>query len=200
MKKALRGNFKRCSWVDLNSDIYIEYHDNEWGVPVHDDDILFEMLVLESFQSGLSWITILKKREDFRKAFDNFDANKISKYDDLKKEELLQNKNIIRNRLKIEATVNNAVIFLQIQKEFGSFSKYLWAFSDNKVVINNNNKKSTASDLSDVVSEDFKKRGMKFIGPVTIYAYLQSVGIVNDHDIDCFMNLQQDNNKINMNI
>lgn len=184
----LKNNYKRCSWVDLNSDIYVEYHDYEWGVPVYNDDKLFEMLVLESFQSGLAWITILKKREGFREAFDDFDAKKISNYDNEKIEKLLLNKKIIRNKSKIKAAINNAAVFIQTQKEFGTFSKYLWGFSNNKVVENNNNKKQTTSELSDRVTTDLKKRGMQFIGSVTIYSYLQSVGIVNDHEIDCFLN------------
>ena len=175
---------KRCSWVNENSKLYIDYHDNEWGEPVYDDRLLFEMLVLEFFQSGLNWLTILKKREGFKKAFDNFDVVKISKYKSEKINELMNNSDIIRNRAKIDAAIENAKIFIQIQKEFGSFSNYIWSFTNNKVV-----KYSgihTQSALSDTISKDLKHRGMKRMGSITIYSYLQAIGVINDHEPDCF--------------
>ncbi|WP_278628358.1 DNA-3-methyladenine glycosylase I [Thomasclavelia cocleata] len=177
---------KRCSWVDEKSDIYKDYHDHEWGVPVYDDKKLYEMFLLETFQAGLSWITILKKREAFKIAFDNFDVIKIAKYDQRKIEELLNNKEIVRNKLKINAAIKNAKIFIEIQDEFGSFSKYLWGFNNHEIIKNADNIFKTTSKLSDDISNDLKKRGMSFVGSVTIYSYLQAVGIVNDHEIDCF--------------
>lgn len=177
---------KRCSWVDEKLDIYVKYHDEEWGVPKYDDRELFELLILESFQAGLSWITVLKKREDFRKAFDNFDVNKVSKYDLRKVEELLQNEKIIRSRGKITAAINNAKIFITIQKEFGSFSKYLWGFTDNKIIKNKNDIIPVSTELSNNISKDLKNRGMKYVGTVIIYSYLQAVGIVDDHELTCF--------------
>ena len=175
-----------CSWVDENLKIYVDYHDKEWGIPKYDDKVLFEFLVLEMFQAGLSWITILKKRNDFKKAFDNFNALKISKYDNKKINSLLKNEKIVRNKLKILATINNAKIFLEIKKEFKSFSNYIWHFTDNKI-INNKGKFQTSSPLSDTVSKDLKKRGMKFVGTVIIYSYLQAIGVVNDHEPKCFL-------------
>ena len=177
---------KRCSWVDLKSDIYVKYHDEEWGVPKYDERDLFELLVLESFQAGLAWITVLKKREAFRKAFDNFDVNKVSNYDEKKISELLNNEKIIRSRGKILAAINNAKIFIEIQKERGSFSNYIWSFSENKVIKNYSANIPTKSDLSDLISKDLKKRGMKYVGTVITYSYLQAIGIVNDHEITCF--------------
>lgn len=177
---------KRCSWVDLKSDIYVKYHDEEWGVPKYDDRDLFELLVLESFQAGLAWITVLKKREAFRKAFDNFDVNKVSNYDEKKISELLNNDKIIRSRGKILAAINNAKIFIEIQKERGSFSNFIWSFSENKIIKNYSTKIPTKSDLSDLISKDLKKRGMRYVGTVIIYSYLQAIGIVNDHEITCF--------------
>ena len=174
----------RCFWVNLNNPRYIDYHDKEWCVPSHDDSYLFEMLVLESFQAGLSWECILNKRDYFREAFDNFDYKKISKYDESKILELLNNKNIIRNKLKIKATITNSKIFMNIQKEYGSFSNYIWSFTDNKV-INHRGEVITSNELSDTISNDLKKRGMKFVGTTIIYSYLQAIGIVNDHDLDC---------------
>lgn len=176
---------RRCSWVDENLKIYVDYHDNEWGVPKYDDKVLFEFLVLEMFQAGLSWITILKKRNDFKKAFDNFNALKISKYDNKKINSLLKNEKIIRNKLKILATISNAKIFLEIKKEYKSFSNYIWHFTNNKI-INNKGKFQTSSPLSDIISKDLKKRGMKFVGTVIIYSYLQAIGVVNDHEAKCF--------------
>ena len=177
---------KRCSWVDENSQIYKDYHDNEWGVPKYDDRELFELLILEGFQAGLSWLTVLKKREDFRIAFDNFDVKKVAKYDENKIAELLQNEKIIRSRSKINSAILNAKIFIQIQKEFGSFSKYIWSFTEGKIIKNKDDKFQVSTPLSDAVSKDLKKRGMKYVGTVIIYSYLQSIGIVNDHETTCF--------------
>lgn len=175
----------RCKWVNENNKLYVKYHDEEWGVSSYDDKYLFEMLLLESFQAGLSWECILNKRESFRKAFDNFDYKKISKYDNTKILELLNNSNIIRNKLKINATINNAKVFIDIQKEYDSFSKYIWSFTNNKQVINKDDKFKTTSDLSDIISSDLKRRGMKFVGSTIIYSYLQAIGIINDHELNC---------------
>ena len=177
---------KRCFWVDEKSEIYTKYHDEEWGVPKFNDRELFELLVLESFQAGLSWITVLKKREAFRKSFDNFDVKKVANYNENKEEELLQNPAIIRSKGKINAAINNAKIFLQIQKEFGSFSKYIWNFTNGKVIKNTTGETIVSSPLSDEVSKDLKKRGMKYVGTVIIYSYLQAIGVIDDHDKDCF--------------
>lgn len=171
---------KRCFWVDEKSEIYVKYHDEEWGVPNHNDRDLFELLILEGFQAGLSWITVLKKREAFRKAFDNFDVKKVSEYDEEKINALLENKDIIRSRGKITAAINNAKIFIEIQKEFGSFSNYIWGFTDNKVIKNTTGEIPVKTELSDMVSKDLKKRGMKYTGSVIIYSYLQAIGIVDD--------------------
>ena len=179
---------KRCDWVGKDP-LYLEYHDKEWGVPLYDDSKLFEFLILETFQAGLSWITILRKRENFRKAFDDFDYQKISGYDDEKYNELLLDAGIVRNRLKIKAAISNAIAFMEIQKEFGSFSKYIWGFTKGKPI---KNKRKTMNEvpantaLSDIVSKDLKKRGFKFVGSTVIYAYMQATGMVNDHAIDCF--------------
>lgn len=177
---------KRCFWVDENSEIYTKYHDEEWGIPKHDDHELFELLILESFQAGLSWITILKKRENFRKAFDNFDIQKVANYNNEKIDELLSNTGIIRSKNKILSAINNAKIFMQIQKDFGSFANYIWSFTDNKVLKNTTGKIITSSSLSDEISKDLKKRGMKYVGTVIIYSYLQAIGIIDDHDQNCF--------------
>lgn len=173
----------RCSWVNSNP-LYIKYHDEEWGVASYDDRYLFEMLVLESFQAGLSWECILNKRENFRKAFDNFDYKIIAEYDDAKIIELLNDRSIIRNRLKINAAINNAKVFMNIQKEFGSFSNYIWKFTNYKQIVHNI--VITSNSLSDRISLDLKKRGMKFVGTTIIYSYLQAIGVVNDHDKNCF--------------
>ena len=175
----------RCKWVNMDNPLYIKYHDEEWGVASHDDYYLFEMLILESFQAGLSWECILNKRENFRKAFDNFNYNKIVKYDDNKINELMNDKGIIRNRLKIKSTINNAKIFIDIRKEYGSFDKYLWSFTNNKVIKNKDDIFNTTSDLSDRVSKDLYKRGMRFVGSTIIYSYLQAVGIIDDHELKC---------------
>ena len=177
---------KRCSWVDEKSDIYVKYHDEEWGVPNYDDRYLFELLVLESFQSGLSWLTILKKRENFRKAFDNFEVKKVAEFTDEKITRLCKNEGIIRHKGKIRATINNAKIFINIQKEFGSFSKYIWNFTDGRIIKNKDNKFVTTSPLSDKISKDLKKRGMKFVGSTTIYSYLEGIGVLNNHNTKCF--------------
>ena len=178
----------RCAWCG-NDPLYVEYHDTEWGVPVYEDAKLFEFLILETFQAGLSWITILRKRENFRAAFDNFDYKKIANYKEEKFEELPQNAGIIRNKLKIKATISNAVSFMKIQKEFGSFSKYIWRFTNGKPIKNECKKLSdvpATTALSDVISKDLKKRGFKFVGPTVIYAHMQATGMVNDHGMDCF--------------
>ena len=176
----------RCKWVNLNNPLYIAYHDKEWGVSVYDDNKLYEMLLLESFQAGLSWECILNKREFFRRAFDNFDYVKISNYDEDKVRELVNNKNIIRNRNKILASISNAKIFISIRNEYGSFSNYIWHFTNNKVIKNKDDKFNTTSYLSDTISCDLKKRGMKYVGSVIIYSYLQAIGVINDHELKCF--------------
>ncbi len=176
---------RRCTWVNLKNQRYIDYHDNEWGIPHYDDNYMFEFLVLESFQAGLSWECVLNKREGFKKAFDDFDYNKISQYDDAKIEELYNNNDIIKNKLKIKATINNAKIFIEIQKEFKSFSNYIWSFSNNKIIKNIDDNFKTTSELSDKISNDLKKRGMKFVGSTIIYSYLQAIGIINDHELKC---------------
>ena len=178
----------RCSWCGTEP-LYVEYHDTEWGVPLRDEQELFEFLVLETFQAGLSWITVLRKRENFRKVFDNFDYKKIALYDEEKIAELLQDAGIIRNKLKVRATISNALAFMQIQNEFGSFSKYIWGFV-NDIPLQNNIKSiseiKATSETSDSLSKDLKKRGFKFVGPTVIYAHMQATGMVNDHTIDCF--------------
>jgi len=182
------NNKIRCKWC-VGDALYEEYHDSEWGKPVHDDHKLFEFLLLETFQAGLSWITILRKRENFRKAFDNFDYRKIAKYDETKIEELLQDAGIIRNRLKALSAVNNARAFIKVQEEFGSFSSYYWAFSNNKPVDNKFESMAqipATTTLSDTISKDMKKRGFKFVGSTVIYATMQATGMVNDHIMSCW--------------
>ncbi len=174
----------RCEWVNMKNPLYIAYHDNEWGVPEHDDKKLYELLILESFQAGLSWECILNKREAFRVAFDGFDAHKVCNYGEEKTAELMSNSAIIRNRRKIEATIANSRIFKEIQKEYGSFDTYLWSFTDNKIIIEDYTLRTT-SPLSDTISNDLKKRGMKFVGSTIIYSYLQAVGIINGHGCGC---------------
>lgn len=176
---------KRCSWVNNNNELYVKYHDEEWGVPSHNDKYLFEMLLLESFQAGLSWECVLNKREHFKVAFDNFDYKKISKYNENKIDELLNNKNIIRNKLKIKAAINNAKKFIEIQDEYKTFSNYIWGFTDNKIIRNKLDTIITSSPLSDEISNDLKRRGMKFAGTTIIYSYLQAIGIINDHEKSC---------------
>jgi hypothetical protein len=173
----------RCKWAMNVNEIYTKYHDEEWGEPVHDDQKLYEMLILESFQAGLSWSYILNKRENFRKALDNFDMNKIINYDETKIQELQNNAGIIRNKLKIKATINNSKIFKEIQKEYGSFDKYIWGFTNNETIYEFD---KISSELSDTISRDLKKRGMTFVGTIIIYSYLQAVGIINSHESQCF--------------
>ena len=180
---------KTCAWVESAGELYTEYHDEEWGVPVHDDRRLFEMLVLEGAQAGLSWLTVLKKRLNYKRAFDNFDVRKVADYDKKKFQELLNNEGIIRNKLKIRSATRNAKVFLEIQKEFDSFDKYIWSFVDNRSIQNKVRKHSeipATSELSDAISKDLKKKGMNFVGSTIIYAFMQSIGIVNDHEVSCF--------------
>ena len=179
----------RCAWVPPGDSLYEAYHDTEWGVPVHDDRTHFEFLILEGAQAGLSWSTILKRREAYRKAFDHFDPKRIARYDARKVEELLQNSGIIRNRLKIEATINNAQCFLEIVKEFGTFDNYVWPFVGGKPIQYHRKSCSeipTASPEAQRLSKDLQKRGFKFVGPTIIYAHMQAVGMINDHTVDCF--------------
>ncbi|MGU9938614.1 DNA-3-methyladenine glycosylase I [Empedobacter brevis] len=178
----------RCAWVN-NDQLYIDYHDNEWGKPVKDDKTLFEFLILESFQAGLSWYTILKKRENFREAFADFDVEKVANFDETKIEELVQNEGIIRHRGKIIAAINNAKLFIKIQKEFGSFSDFFWSYVDHKPIVNNWNsikEVPATTEISDQLAKDLKKRGFKFFGSTIIYAHMQATGMVNDHTKDCF--------------
>lgn len=178
----------RCEWCGEDP-LYVEYHDKDWGVPVHDDRMHFEMVILEGAQAGLSWITILKRRDSYREAFDNFDVQKVSRYSDKKKEKLLQNPGIIRNKLKVNAAVENAKAFINVQKEFGSFDKYIWQFTGNKTI---HNKWKSLKEIpaktaeSDTMSKDLKKRGFSFVGSTICYAYMQSIGMVNDHVTSCF--------------
>lgn len=188
MKNISMMNKNRCAWCEKD-DLYRNYHDNEWGKPVYNDATLFEFLILETFQAGLSWHTILKKRENFRKAFDQFDVKKVAAYNDKKLQILIEDTGIIRNQLKIKSAVSNAQAFIKIQEEFGSFSKYIWAFVDGKPI---DNKPQTLKDvpattpLSDALSKDLKKRGFKFVGSTVVYAHMQATGMVNDHVVDCF--------------
>lgn len=178
---------KRCSWVSEDP-LYIDYHDHEWGVPIYDDRLLFEFLILEGMQAGLSWLTILRKRSAFRSSFDKFNIKKILKYDQVKIKELLSNPGIIRNRLKIQSVITNSHAFLEVKKEFGSFANYIWSFVD-KEPIQNHLKKGqviVTSSISDGMSKDLKKRGFKFVGSTICYAFMQAVGMVNDHTQDCF--------------
>ena len=175
---------KRCAWCNLKNQKYVEYHDNEWGVANFDDKYLFEMLILESFQAGLSWECVLNKRDSFREAYDNFDLEKVCNYDEKKKQELISNAGIIRNKLKVNASVNNAKIFRDIKNEFGTFYNYLKTFTNGETYYEVG---QTSSKLSDKISKDLKKRGMKFVGTTIIYSYLQAIGIINSHDKDCFM-------------
>jgi DNA-3-methyladenine glycosylase I len=178
----------RCGWC-LSSDLYKEYHDKEWGKPVYDDETIFEFLILETFQAGLSWITILNKRENFRAALDQFDYKKIASYTEAKVTELLQNTGIVRNQLKIKATITNAIHFIKIQEDFGSFSKYIWGFIDGKPIVNHWKSLSevpATTPISDAISKDLKKRGFKFAGSTVMYAHMQATGMVNDHILDCW--------------
>ena len=179
----------RCWGITAEDKLMADYHDNEWGKPVHDDRHLFEVFVLDGAQAGLSWRTILNKRENYRKAFDNFNIKKVAKYDEEKVTELMNNEGIVRNRLKIESAIKNAKVFLEIQKEFGSFDKYIWSFTKGKII---NNKRKTdspmpvTSSLSDEIIKDLKKRGMSFVGSTIVYAIIQAIGIVNDHEEGCY--------------
>jgi DNA-3-methyladenine glycosylase I len=180
----------RCSWAGTDP-VYLDYHDNEWGIPVHDDKRLFEMLILEGFQAGLSWITILKRRENFRRAFDNWDWDKIAGYDDRKIALLLADKSIIRNRLKIRSAVNNAKRFMDVRKEFGTFGKYMWQFTGNTTIVPKSPYKTwkeipARTPLSDAMSADLKKRGFTFVGSIICYSHMQACGMVNDHVAGCF--------------
>ena len=178
----------RCGWC-VGDPLYEAYHDQEWGVPVYDDQTIFEFLILETFQAGLSWITILRKRENFREALDDFDYKKIARYSEAKLEALLQNPGIIRNKLKVKATVSNAQAFIEIQEEFGSFSKYIWSFVNHKPIQNSVKiyKEAPATTaISDALSKDLKKRGFKFTGSTVVYAHMQATGMVNDHEVNCF--------------
>lgn len=180
---------QRCGWVANTFEAYVRYHDEEWGVPVHDDRLHFEFLVLESAQAGLSWATILKKRDGYRMAFANFDPEQVAAFGDAEVEKLVQNPEIIRNRAKIVATINNAQRFLEVQKEFGSFDKYIWNFVGGKTIVGRwtNHKDAPATTPeSDALAKDLKKRGFKFLGSTTIYAHMQAIGLVNDHTVDCF--------------
>jgi DNA-3-methyladenine glycosylase I len=178
----------RCNWCEKD-DLYRDYHDNEWGIPVYEDDKLFEFLVLETFQAGLSWYTVLKKRDNFRKAFAQFNCKKVAQFDEAKVQELMQDAGIIRNQLKIRGTITNAIAFIKVQEEFGSFSNYIWAFTDNKPLVNNPNtlkEVPATTELSDKISKDLKKRGFKFVGSTVVYAHMQATGMVDDHVADCW--------------
>ena len=176
---------ERCKWCNLKNPLYIKYHDEEWGRQNFEEKYLYEMLILESFQAGLSWECVLNKREDFRKAYDNFDIDKVCRYDNKKIQELLSNEKLIRNKLKINASINNSKIFRKIQNEYGTFHEYLKGFTNDKIIYEND---KTTSELSDNISEDLRKRGMKFVGSTIIYSYLQAIGVIYSHDEECFMN------------
>ena len=177
---------KRCRWVNLQNGIYVKYHDEEWGKPLRDDKALYELLILESFQAGLSWECVLNKREAFRAAFDGFDIEKVAAYGEEKEAALMQNTGIIRNRLKIRAAIKNSQIFKKIQEELGTFSDYIWGFTKGKSVKEEFTLRTT-SPLSDAISKDLKKRGMTFVGSTIIYSYLQAIGVINGHEKDCFL-------------
>ena len=182
------GNKTRCAWCEKD-DLYRDYHDNEWGNPVYEDDKLFEFLVLETFQAGLSWHTILKKRDNFRKAFDQFNYKKIAQYGDAEIERLMQDAGIIRNGLKIKGTITNAIAFMETQKEFRSFSNYIWGFTDGKPIDNNPKTLKdvpAVNEISDALSKDLKKRGFKFVGSTVVYAHMQATGMINDHVEECW--------------
>lgn len=181
-------NIERCSWA--TTDLYKEYHDMEWGKPVHNDDKLFEMLILEGMQAGLSWLTILNKREAFREAFDRFDCKKVAFYDEAKIDELMKNEKIVRNRLKIQSVITNAQQYIKIQEKYGSFDSFIWSYVDNNPIYNHFNSEAeipAKTPLSDKISKDLKKYGFKFVGSTIIYAYMQAVGIVNDHVKGCYL-------------
>lgn len=175
---------KRCKWCNINNPLYVEYHDNEWGIPNFDDKYLYEMLLLESFQAGLSWECIINKRENFRKAYDNFNIDKVIFYDETKINELMNDKGIVRNKYKIVASINNSKIFKEICTEHGSFSNYLETFTQGEIIYEND---KTKNDLSDMISKDLQKRGMSFVGSIIIYSYLQAIGVIYSHDRDCYL-------------
>ncbi len=181
---SMKSPCHRCAWVNMQNPLYIQYHDEEWGVPEHRDGRLFELLILEGFQAGLSWECVLNKRAAFRAAFDGFDADKVSRYDGAKREELMATPGIIRNRMKIDASISNAQVFKDIQQEFGSFDAYIWGFAEGKSIREPYTQRTT-SPLSDTISKDLKRRGMKFVGSTTIYAYLQAIGILDAHGPEC---------------
>ena len=183
-----KDNKNRCQWCNPLNETYIKYHDEEWGQPSYEDEYLFEMLILETFQAGLSWECVLNKREAFREAFDNFDIDKIINYDNNKIQELLENPKIIRNKLKINATINNSKIFKEIQKEYHTFSNYIWHFTENKIIYEVD---KTSSELSDTISKDLKKRGMKFVGTTIIYSYLQAIGVIYSHEMECYLKIKK---------
>jgi DNA-3-methyladenine glycosylase I len=186
----MKADKKRCRWVPPDDPAYIRYHDEEWGRPVHDDRLLFEMLILEGAQAGLSWSTILHKRASYQRAFARFDPRKVARFDSARRAALLQNPGIVRNRLKIDSTITNAQAFLEVQREFGSFDRYLWSFVDGHPVVDGSSARDgvpTRTELSDRISKDLKKRGFRFVGTTILYAYLQAVGVVNDHARDCFL-------------
>ena len=183
------NNKIRCDWVPIDKPLYLKYHDEEWGVPVHDDQKLFEFLVLEGAQAGLSWYTVLSKRENYREAFDQFDPRIIARYDEKKVVELLQNSGIIRHKLKIRSAIRNARAFLKIQEEFGTFDRYIWGFVDGAPIINTFKTLTeipASTPLSDTISKDLKKRGFNFVGTTIVYAHMQATGMVNDHTVNCF--------------
>lgn len=184
MKIKMEKDISRCFWANTKNPLYVAYHDEEWGVPCHDERMLFEMLILEGFQAGLSWECVLNKREAFREAFDNFDVHKVVGYDEAKLKELAASPGIIRNRLKIGASVVNARAFIGIQEEYGSFNKYIWGFTEGKVIYEPCNLRTT-SPLSDTISKDLRKRGMKFVGSTVVYSYLQAIGVINGHLEGC---------------
>lgn len=190
----MNNKIKRCEWCS-NDEHYQAYHDTEWGVPKKDDKMLFEMLILEGAQAGLSWITILKRRETYRKAFDNFEVQKVANYTPKDEQRLLADTGIIRNKLKVKSAIKNAKVFIEIQKEFGSFSKYIWAYVNNKPIVNQYKtiaEVPASTPLAEQISKDLKKRGMSFVGATIIYAFMQSIGMVNDHTTDCFVRKQQE--------
>jgi DNA-3-methyladenine glycosylase I len=188
--KAPKAQKTRCRWVPLGDPDYVHYHDKEWGRPVHDDRLLFEMLILEGAQAGLSWSTILHKRANYQRVFAQFDPKKVARFDAARKAALLKDPGIVRNRLKVDSTVTNAQAFLEVQREFGSFDTYLWAFVNRRPLINGPTAATgvpARTELSDRISKDLKKRGFRFVGTTILYAYLQAVGVVNDHSRDCFL-------------
>lgn len=189
----MEKNRKRCGWCDENSEMYVAYHDTQWGVPLFDDHQLFEMLILEGMQAGLSWITILKKRKNFLAAFDGFDFTRVAEYGDEKIADLLSNQGIIRNKLKINSAVQNARVFIDLRLEFGTFAEYLWAYVNFSPIQNEYQEVSelpAKTKLSEKISKDLKKRGMNFVGPTIIYALMQAIGMVNDHEVSCFRYLE----------